>query len=66
MINTSLPHKKPSKPPDKKDIERKAAWSKALGALILKGIDMDAAQKRINAEYDFPHDWSPGKPLPKS
>ena len=66
MVKQVMPVKKQPRAPDKKTLELKTDWSKALGSLIRQGIDINTAPKQVNQQFGFPSWWSPGQALPKS
>lgn len=66
VVTQALPIKKQPRAPDKKTIELKVAWSKALSSLILQGIDMNNAHKQVNQQFGLPPWWSPSQDLPKN
>ncbi len=46
------------------DEEKIRAWNRALGDLWKLGVDTQEAQRRVNQQFGFPLDWSPGQGAP--
>ena len=46
------------------DVEKVRAWNRALTDLWKSGIDGPEAKRRVNQQFGFPLDWSPGRGAP--